>query len=492
MTKQTQSWLFDLVILTLLIGMAYFATLGFPPLYIPDEGRYAEIPREMLLNHQYIIPYLDGVIYFEKPPLIYWITAFFEHTFGFSEWSVRAPNALMGVLTCLSLYVFARHYYDRTTGYFAALSLASSLLFFGVARILTLDMGVTFWLTLSLLFLFSGLTSKKAYLLYLGYACIGLGILTKGLIGIIFPGMIFFLWLLITHQWRLLKQARIITGMLLILIIALPWHILAQREVPSFFHEYIINQQFLRFLTPVMHRQMSFGIYLLIFMSSFLPWVIFTALRLKKLLAKLKQRLEFQKEWFCLCWIMAMFIFFAPSNSVLITYFQPMMPGMALLTAPYLAMLWHHSKKLRSLLMALMLGFTLLLNIAWVIAAPIADKTTKPLALAAAQLLKTHPEAILISYNYYYQDFPYYTQHYVLIAGWLDELGPGYAIQPSAKNTLISDAQFWQFVKGKTAVYVITNNETYANIQKITPQPLFLITHNKNYVLLSNPPGMTP
>jgi 4-amino-4-deoxy-L-arabinose transferase-like glycosyltransferase len=492
LNRQNETWLFDLIILSVIIGIAYFATLGLPPLYIPDEGRYAEIPREMLLNHQYIIPYLDGVVYFEKPPLIYWLIAFFEHTFGFSEWSVRAVNALMGLFTCLSLYVFGRHYYDRTTGYFAALTLATSLLFFCVAHILTLDMGVTFFLTLSLLFLYAGLQSQKKYLLYLGYTAIALGILTKGLIGIIFPGMIFFLWLLITHQWRLLKHACIPGGLLLILIISLPWHILAQLEQPSFFHEYIINQQFLRFLTTAQHRQMSFGIYLLIFATGFLPWVIFTCLRLKKLLHTLKWRLEFQREWFFICWVMAIFIFFAPSNSVLITYFQPMMPGMALLTAPYLSQLWHASKNMKRLLIGLLLFTTILYNAAWLIAPNIANKSTKTLALTAAQLLKTHPDALLVSYNYYYQDVPYYTQHYVLIVNWLDELAPGYAIQPSAKNTLITDAAFWQLVQSKRAVYVITNQESYASIQGSHPKQLFLLKQNRRYVLLSNPKGMKP
>lgn len=493
MIKTHRSWLIDLAVLTLIIGIAYFITLGIPPLFIPDEGRYGEIPREMLLHHQYIIPYLNGIIYFEKPPLIYWLTAFFEYIFGYSEWSVRAVNALLGMLTCLSLYVFARHYYNRTTGYFAALSLASSILFFGVARILTLDMGVTCFLSLSLLLLYSGLESKKPALLYLGYIFIALSILTKGLIGIIFPGMIFSLWLLITHQWRLLRHARIISGILLIILIALPWHILAQSKVPSFFHEYIIVQQFLRFLTPEMHRQMSFGIYLLVFVSGFLPWMIFTILRVKALIPHLKHRHQYQKEWFFICWIMGMFLFFAPSNSVLVTYFQPMMPGMALLTAPYLAAFWNKNKRWhKHLLLSSMIGSFVILNIAWVIAPHIADKSTKSLSLTALELSKTHPHAQLVSYNYYYQDMPYYTHQQVLIVNWLDELGPGYAIEPQAKNIIITDANFWKLVKSNNAVYVITNKESYANIQSMQPQLLFLIKQNARYVLLSNQAGMRP
>ena len=264
--------------------------------------------------------------------------------------------------------------------------------------------------------LFSGLNAKNTYLLWLGYACIALAILTKGLIGLIFPGMILFLWIAITHQWRLLKHARIFSGCIIILIIALPWHILAQQEVPSFFNEYIIVQQFLRFLTPIMNRQMSFGLYLLLFFLGFFPWIIFTCLYVKKLLPQLKNRIALQKEWFFLSWIIAIFLFFAPSKSILIPYMQPIMPAMALLTAPYLAQLWQSgSKKLQRTLMIIMLGFTLILNAAWVIAPAIANKSTKTLSLKAAALMQTHPEAQLVSYNYYYQDFPYYAQHDVLI-----------------------------------------------------------------------------
>lgn len=490
MSKNTQSFLIDLGILMLIIGVAYFATLGMIPLFTPDEGRYAEISREMLATHQYIIPHLDGVIYFEKPPLIYWLVAFFEHTFGYSEWSARAANTLMGILTCLSLYVFSRHYYNRCTGYFAALSLASSLLFFGMARMITLDTGLTFFITLSLLSLFSGLHEKNSYLLWLGYACIALGILTKGLVGIIFPGMILFLWLAITQQWLLLKHARIISGCALILIIALPWHLLAQAEVPSFFHEYIIVQQFLRFLTPIMHRQMSFGAYLALFILGFFPWIIFTGLYLKKLLPQLKNRMALQKEWFFLSWIIAIFLFFAPSKSILIPYLEPMMPAMALLTAPYLAQLWQSgSKKLQRTLIIIMLSTTLLFNAAWLIYPHIAQRSTKTLSLQAAALMHTHPDAQLVNYNYYHQDFPYYAQHLVLIVNWMDELAPGYAIQPDAKNILISDADFWKLMASDKPIYVITDKASYANIQTLHPQEVFLISETTKDVLITNAKG---
>jgi 4-amino-4-deoxy-L-arabinose transferase-like glycosyltransferase len=488
MNQKKLSWLIDLTILTGIIGLAYFITLGIPPLYIPDEGRYAEISREMLLQQQYIIPHINGIIYFEKPPFIYWLVALFEHTFGYSEWSVRAPNALMGLFTSLSLYSFGRHYYNRCTGYFAALSLASSLLFFGMSHLLTLDTGVTFLLTLSILCLFVGLTSKNFKILALGYICIALNLLTKGLIGIIFPAMIFLLWLAITQQWSLLKHAKIISGIALILLIALPWHVLAQIEVPSFFHQYIIVQQFLRFLTPVMHRQMAFGIYLVIFLLGFFPWIIFTMLHLKNLFPQLRQRVHYQKEWLFISWISAIFLFFAPSHSILIPYLEPIMPAFALLTAPYLSHLWlEGSKKMRILLSSLIIGFFILLNGAWLIAPHIVNKSTKALALTTLQLLKTHPNAILINYNYYYQDFPYYTQHLVLIVNWLDELSYGYQITPLAKNIIINDDKFWKIVhNANNTVYIITDYASQQEMQKTHPNQVFLLQQSAFYVLLEN------
>ena len=493
MTKQWQSWLFDLIILCTIIGCAYFITLGIPALFNPDEGRYAEIPREMLLMHQFVVPHLDGIIYFEKPPLIYWLVAFFEHVFGYSEWSVRAVNALLAITTCLSVYLFSRYFYDRTTAYFAALTLSSSLLFFFMGHLMTLDMGVTCFLTLNLLLLFSGLLTKKAWLLYLGYAAAALVILTKGLIGLIFPMMIFGLWIIITGQWQLIKQARLISGLLIILIIALPWHILAQQQVPSFFHQYIIVQQFLRFLTPIMSREMKFWTYLLVFLASFFPWVIFSGIYLKKLFMQLKHRLKLQKEWFFLIWIFAIFLFFAFSNSILIPYLEPITPAMALFTAPYLASLWQQKQlKLQSLLIGLMLFMLLLMNFAWVIAPEFNNRSSKPLATYTHQLLVQHPNAILINYGYYNQDFPYYTQQLVRLVNFEGELSYGYSIDPNAKHIIMTEAEFWQLVNSKQVVYVVLKKDAFNAIQSTHPHRLFLLAATENgLVLVANLSGVT-
>src|SRR5262249_7698071 len=107
------SWLKDLISLTCLFSLLFFAFLGDRPFMSPDEGRYAEIPREMVAGGNYITPHLNGVKYFEKPPLFYWVERFAISHLGTSEWALRTAPAIIGVLGCLLVYVGGRRLFDR-------------------------------------------------------------------------------------------------------------------------------------------------------------------------------------------------------------------------------------------------------------------------------------------------------------------------------------------------------------------------------------------
>ena len=150
LTMFRSSWLKDLLLLTLITSLFFGAFLGTRNLSAPDELRYSEIPREMIANHDYVIPRINGVKYFEKPPLFYWMQVASIKTFGLNEWSLRFATAFMGVLGVLATYLFARRLYNRKTGWVAALILSSMSLYFAMAHVITLDMTVSVFITMSI------------------------------------------------------------------------------------------------------------------------------------------------------------------------------------------------------------------------------------------------------------------------------------------------------------------------------------------------------
>ncbi len=174
----------DILVLTLVIGLFFAFFLGSRPLSVPDEARYCEIPREMVATGDYVTPRLNGVKYFEKPVLFYWLQAASIRAFGLSEWTLRLWPALFALSGCLLAYYAGRKLYGRRAGLFAAAVLATSVLYYALGRTIILDMPVTIFLTGALLsFLLAveeeGARAQRWYYLAF-YAFAALATLTKG------------------------------------------------------------------------------------------------------------------------------------------------------------------------------------------------------------------------------------------------------------------------------------------------------------------------
>lgn len=233
--------------------------LGSRPLSAPDEGRYMEIPREMALQEDYVTPRLNGVKYFEKPPLMYWLTSLSIKIFGVNEWAGRAWPALLGLLGCLVVYAFGTRFFSRKVGVVSALVLASNILFYAHSRLMILDMGVTFFISLSLLsFLWATQTldrREQSWALAIFFSSAACSTLTKGLIGMAIPGSIILLWVAFTRNLEALKLAFKPWGIILFLLIAAPWHILASVHNPEFPEFY-----FIRSLLPSLVKTISHGL----------------------------------------------------------------------------------------------------------------------------------------------------------------------------------------------------------------------------------------
>ncbi len=341
MTAPVPTWSRDLLLLALALGLLYGFRLGSHSLANPDEGRYAEIPREMLVTGDFVTPRLDGVPYFEKPPLVYWTVAACLQLFGRSEWSLRTAPALFALAGVLVAYAAGRRIYGRIAGLLAALVLGTSLLYFALARLLILDMAVSVLMSATLFCFILGVReppgARRRWLFYGLYASAALATLTKGLIGFLVPGAVMFLWLLVFDQWRRLRPLHLPTGGLLFLVIAVPWHILVAARNPDWARFYLIYEHFERFLLPTHNRTQPWWFFLPIVLLGLFPWVGFLWPALRSSLAGgWARRKDSADAWFFVTWAAFIFLFLSLSQSKLVPYILPVFPPLAVLIGAWL------------------------------------------------------------------------------------------------------------------------------------------------------------
>ena len=335
----------ELIILTVL-GCALFTfMLGNRPLSIPDEGRYVEIPREMVASGDYLTPRLNGVKYFEKPPLFYWLEAFSIKLFGLHEYTLRLWPAVFALLGCLIVAVAGARIFGRLSGLLAAAILATSLLYYAMSRTIILDLPVSVLLSAALLSFLVGTHEKpgmKRRLSFWGfYAFSALAVLTKGLIGILIPCMVIGAWIALLGEWRILKTMYLPSGLALFLLIAAPWHIMAGRANPEFFNFYFVHEHFQRYLTTVHGRYQPVWYFIPIVLFGLLPWSAFLVQAIKHSMpSSWRERHEHRDALFLVLWAGLVFLFFSVSKSKLVPYILPVFPPLALLIGRYYAACW--------------------------------------------------------------------------------------------------------------------------------------------------------
>lgn len=562
-TNQTAStWLKDVLLLTVCIAIVYSVLLGHRPLSVPDEARYAEIPREMVATHNYLTPHLNYVKYFEKPALFYWLQVGAIKLWGDNELAVRIPNALMALFGCLLTYGIGRLIYNRRVGLISCLLLASSALYFVMGHLVTIDMTLATMFTASLFFFLWGTKLQQQHQglanqaraplistrisFYGFYIFAALAVLTKGLIGIIFPAMIIGSWILLLNEWRLLKSIYLPSGLLIFLIITVPWHALVQIHNPEFLGFYLLDQQFLRYFTNAANRSQPPGFFIPVLLLGFLPWSIFIIQALRFSLPSWRTLSQNKFTLFLLLWFSLIFIFFSLSHSQLIPYLLPIFPPLAIIIGRYLGDQWDlktpfkgtqwgytlipllilttgigafiitHTHKLLVLtnikhellaisiiwlassslatyfiwhkrsaaaFHAVLIG-SLLVYFCVLIAMPKADtRSIKSLALS----IKTHlaPGDEVVTYENYYQDLPFYLQRRIIIVDWQNELEFGMHHQDTS-SWMIPQITFWQLWQSNKRIYMLTDSDTYASLKKAGQYKLYLIAQTPGDVLLVN------
>lgn len=239
--------------LAIAFGFALVVSVGMDhPIQNNNEGLYASVARDMLASHSWIVPTLDGVPYLEKPPMLYWVTAISYALFGVSEVSSRAAPVVGLLLVLSAVYWFARREWEERTALAAACLVASSPLFVGMGRVLMFDMLFTGLYSWALVAMYQALAHGAGRRwMRVGYGALALAVLTKGLVALVFFGAMALALLLIMPARVRREAVRVLfdpAGLALFAAIAVPWHVLAWREVPEFGWFYFVNEHLLRFL----------------------------------------------------------------------------------------------------------------------------------------------------------------------------------------------------------------------------------------------------
>ena len=324
--------------LTLLSGFLLFYRLGVRGLFEPDEGRYAEIPREMIARADWLTPHLNFVPYFEKPPLVYWMTGGLYHLIGEHELAVRLPSAVFTFMAVLATAYFGRPLLGRAAGWLGAAILATSVLPVWFGRIATLDAVLAGFVTLSIFSFRRALDTpdarkgiRDAWLLS-GYVTAALGTLVKGPVGAALPGLVIGLHLILRGRFREVTRLRLLSGAVIYLAVASPWFILVSRANPGFAEFFFLRETLGRYLTTVHKRTGSVFFYFPVLLLGFVPWSFLLPRALYDAWRERKAG-ESDAVWFLAIWAASVFLFFSFAGSKLPGYVLPLFPPLALLVA---------------------------------------------------------------------------------------------------------------------------------------------------------------
>ncbi|KUY92556.1 4-amino-4-deoxy-L-arabinose transferase [Burkholderia territorii] len=333
-----------LVLLLVAFAIVWFAPLGLRHLIPSDEGRYAEMAREMFVTGDWITPRYNGYKYFEKPPLQTWLNALTFAWFGIGEWQARLYTGLASFAGVLLVGFTGARLFNPLSGFLAAVVLACSPYWNLMGHFNALDMGLAFWMALSLCSL---LLAQRPGLqpgatrgwMWACWAAMAFAVLSKGLVGVILPGAVLVLYTLIARDWALWKRLYLVSGLVIFFAIVTPWFVLVQQRNPEFFNFFFIVQQFRRYLTPEQNRPGPLYYFVPVLLVGFLPWLSVAWQSIRHALRMPRQPNGFSPMLVLLIWSAFIFLFFSASHSKLISYVLPVAPALALIIGAYLPLM---------------------------------------------------------------------------------------------------------------------------------------------------------
>jgi 4-amino-4-deoxy-L-arabinose transferase-like glycosyltransferase len=334
----------------------YVGSMFTPGLLDDADSTHAEAAREMVVTGDYVTLHINGVRYLEKPPLPYWLVAFSYKVFGVNEFGTRLPMVLSIMLLGILAFCWGRRAFGERTGIYAGLFVYTCAGVYLFTRVLIPDVLLSLLIAAALYFFLTALEPEAAaWRWHAGYALMALGVLTKGLVALVFPCGAAFFFLLVTGEWRRWREFRLLSGLTLFLAITAPWHILAGLRNPGtaqhrgFFWFYFVNEHFLRFLGkryPRDYNKLPAMLYWTLHLVWLFPWSLYLPAALRTVMQEWRRqsrgisergvmgwRSDFATRTRLLCWIFAgvVLIFFAISTNQEYYTFPAYLPLLLLL-----------------------------------------------------------------------------------------------------------------------------------------------------------------
>lgn len=413
-----------LTVIVLIWAAIYISSIFQPALLDDADTVHAEAAREMATGGDWVTLHINnGFRYLEKAPLMYWCAAASFKIFGVHEWSARLPLALGVLALLLIVYRLGRRVYGEEGGFYSALVLGTGFGPFVFTRILIPDMAVALWLAIGFDFFWTTLEQAEAGEEPSRWACWGiaatmaLNVLTKGLIGLVFPIGTIFLFLLLTRNLRHLLRLRLLSSFLIFLLVAAPWHVLAgirnpaQGEARGFFWFYFVNEHFLRYLNkryPADYDTFPILLFWGLMLLWLMPWTAFIVQALRQIPVRLRHwrnGLPQRKRGTLLfaLWALVVLLFFSFSSRQEY-YVIPGVPGLALLLGGWLARETaspldspeRRSGRISSLVLAIV-GVLACAACIFLIA----QSKTPPPGYDIAELLKKNPQDYALSFGHF-------------------------------------------------------------------------------------------
>lgn len=524
------------------LALLLLAVWADPPgswLAEPDEPRYAEISREMLATHDFVVPRLNGVPYFEKPPLLYWANAASFAFLGETPFAARLPTRLAGLGTALLVLFGIGRLWGQRAGLFATVFFLMAPLAFTFSRLNLTDGVLTFFFTATLFAAHGAVEARMAgrpagWLSAFAGALAAGAFLSKGLVGIVLPGGILLLWCFWTRRARGLVPILVGPAVPVFLALAVPWLWLAERRNPGFLQFFFIHEHFQRFATPISSRPGPIYYFVMVFVAGFLPGLAFFVQGVRPI------GRDHSNALFFLLWFAVVFVFFSLSHSKLSPYLFPAFPpaaalaargllasaesgrgrgwGIAAVTSGILpiaaftipgvrtavtqagvwplalagaailaagsAICFAARRKAEGALGALAAGWAgmyLVLAFVWPHMALATD--IRALALDARAASGAGASGTIVSYRTYLQGFPWVLKSVVPLADHTGELEERWLPEARKREIFWSGDDFWRRWKSGERLVVLLRNRDAADFQGVAPPPVTVAVRGKHRVV---------
>ncbi len=307
-----------LKLLILFIVIAFFIPLGFVPLFDLDEGAFSEATREMLVGGDYITTYLNGELRFDKPILIYWFQLLSVKSFGLNEFALRLPSAIAGTLWALAIFEFTKRVINNKTAFFATIFMISSLQINLIAKASIADALLNLFIALSMFYIYLYFKNRDKKSLYLTFLFIGLGTLTKGPVAIMIPFIVSLILFSIRGEFKeWLKMLSNFKGILIFLLVALPWYILEyMAQGQAFIDGFFLKHNLSRFSSAMETHSGSIFYFIPVLIIGVMPFTYFAL----KAIRNIKSYFRDDLKLYLFIWFAFVFIFFSLSGTKLPHY----------------------------------------------------------------------------------------------------------------------------------------------------------------------------